>query len=124
VFFNPIYFDKQYWTDGGVKTIAPLDAAINAGAIEIDVIITGPADSATWMKKKPNTLDVAMRVLDLTYEEILDDDLNIYLKKYPKSKITVLRPAKELPRTSTDFDNKNRIIMEDLGYKEAQAIWP
>lgn len=124
VFFNPIFFDKQLWADGGIKTIAPLKAAVLAGATHIDCIITAPADSPVWLNKKPNTLDIALRVLELTYEEVLDDDLATCLKKHSEVKITVLRPLHELPGTSVAFSSKNRIVMDELGYKDAQARWP
>ena len=124
VFFKPVAFDNQLWSDGGIKTIAPLDAAVHSGATEIDVIVTGPTHSPYWGHANPNALEIALRVLDLTYEEVLNDDLHACLTKFPKTKITVLRPKATLPGLSIDFGNPNRAIMEELGYADAQVTWP
>ena len=124
VFFTPVHFDNQWWADGGIKTIAPLDAAVRAGATHIDMIITTPADSKPWPNKNPKTLDIALRVLDLTYEEILDDDLVACVTKYPDVTIRVLRPVKELSGSSIDFNPQKITELTDLGFKDAQVMWP
>lgn len=124
VFFTPVYFNNQWWTDGGVKEIAPLQAAVRAGATEIDLVITAPKDTKRWNNDDPTTIEIALRVLDLTYEEILDDDLEHCLSKHPNVKIRTLRPKKELPGSSTNFDPKNILDLTDLGFNEAQALWP
>lgn len=124
VFFKPVSFYNELWTDGGVRTITPLDSAIASGATEIDVIVTGPKNSTKWAEKNPKTLDIALRVLDLTYSEIMNEDLEVRTNKHPKTKITILRPSKELPGNSLDFNVRDRATMEEIGYRDAQSTWP
>lgn len=124
VFFTPVRFNNQVWSDGGIRTITPIEAAIRAGATEIHAIVAGPANSTRWPNYDPTALDIALRTLELTYEEIMDEDLDLCVRRHSKVKITILRPGKELPGSSVSFDNKNRIVMEELGYKDAQITWP
>lgn len=124
VFFTPVYFKDQWWADGGIKEIAPVEAAVKAGATEIDLIIAAPADCKLWPDKHPETLDIALRVLNLTYEEILDDDLHLCVDKHPNVKIRILRPSQELQGSSVEFNQRDIIALTDLGFKDAQAMFP
>ena len=124
VFFKPIKFNDQLWSDGGIKEIVPLKAAIDAGATHVDIIIPNPEKPTRWNEKKPTTIEVAMRVLELTYDEILSDDLRAILPTDGSVTHRLLRPSTSITDSSLDFDPVKRNKMSELGFKEAQLLWP
>lgn len=124
VFFKPLEFDNQLWADGGVKEIVPVKAAVDAGATHIDIITPSAADSSSWKRDDPNALDIAFRVLNLTFEEITDNDITCCIPKDGSITHKIMRPKKSLPYSSLSFDSESRIKMEDLGFQDAQKVWP
>lgn len=79
----PIFFEPQvvggtgaWWTDGGVRNIAPLAEAIDLGCDLIDVVVCA-ATSGPWTvaPRRRNALRVALRTLDIVLDEVLADDL-------------------------------------------------
>jgi len=133
VMFNPIEINGELYTDAGVKDIAPLNAAIKAGAEIIDIIITSPLGSQPWKpkRKKPNTIDVLIRSLDLMTDEILANDLikmekiNCRVKDgkaeehHKYIEYTLYQPSHTLTNNSLDFSQKNIQKMKKEGYELA-----
>ncbi len=72
--FPPVETDLGVFTDGGVRDIAPLSQAIEAGADEVLVITT--ADPGSQEAKAPTTtIGMALRTVELMMNEILLGDL-------------------------------------------------
>lgn len=130
--FPPQKVGKQHYTDGGVRDIAPLKPAIEAGADEIVVIMT--ADPFTPVKSDlpGNAVSMAMRVVDLLTTEVLFNDIqkcqeiNSRLQQYPaqyvgKRRISVryFWPSKELT-DSLDFKRKTMRKQIEQGYEETK----
>lgn len=131
VMFNPIKINDDLFTDAGVKDIAPLSTAIDAGAEIIDIIITSPSGSQHWKTKRKNSLKVLLRSVDLMSDEILANDL-IKLEKINKKVIlgtadsrykyieyNLYKPELLLTDNSLDFDRKLLDKMMEIGYKTA-----
>jgi len=129
VMFNPIKINDDLFTDAGVKDIAPLSAAIDAGAEIIDIIVTSPFGSQPWKTKRKNSIKVLLRSVDLMSDEILANDL-IKLEKINKKVIlgtadprykyieyNLYRPENLLTDNSLDFDRKLLDTMMVTGYK-------
>lgn len=80
-YFLPISIDSDLWIDGGVRTIAPLRGAIDAGCDAIDVVITSDlhtksADvSDSRFGTKRNTYTIALRAVGLLIDEIFERDV-------------------------------------------------
>ena len=130
--FCPIELEKELWTDGGVREVTPLKAAIDLGATEIDVIVTSPDHSAPGFPKNPDALDVGRRVVDLMSDEIISDDLAIalmYNKLAAKGlsgkreiKIRTIRPTAMLTDCSLNFDPEILESMRQTGYEDAKRV--
>lgn len=130
--FCPIKLDGELWTDGGVKEITPLKSAIDAGATEIDVVITSPDYDVPEHDDSPNTIDVAMRTIDLMSSEILSDDVKVALMYNDMAAggmtdkkelvIRVIRPSSVLTSDSLDFSPKSLETMRMAGYEDAKRV--
>lgn len=75
VMFEPIPSGFALYTDGGVREVAPLRAAIKLGATEIVVVTPDPADPPAAAAEKWTALTVAKRSLELLMDEVVDNDL-------------------------------------------------
>lgn len=69
--FQPIEFDGQIWADGGIRRSAPLRAAIDAGADQIDVVICSPSNPGPAGDLR-HTLHVAARAAEIVLDEVSD----------------------------------------------------
>lgn len=109
--FEPVAIRNELWTDGGVREVTPLGAAIDLGATDVDVVLCSPAGVSRGFDKTPNVLQVAERTVDIMSEEIVDNDLKL-CAAYNSSKgrrqvrVRVIRPASVLLESSLDFDPK------------------
>lgn len=132
VFLTPIEIYGELWTDGGVKTVTPIAAAIDAGATEIDIVMTSPDSSVIDNNEKPNALHVAMRVIDLMSDEIIDNDVKMALMinkaldsgaDMPDKKqisFRIVRPKEILIKNSLNFDPKEIERMMDIGFNDGK----
>jgi len=67
--------ETEQFVDGGVLDIAPLRAAIAAGATHVITILMSPRRSVADAKYRDNLLQVATRSVDLLTDEILRNDV-------------------------------------------------
>jgi len=128
-FFCPIEIGGDLYSDGGIKEITPLKAAIEAGATDIDIIICSPEYTTSKISKNPNTLDLLMHTIDLMSDEIMSGDL-VIAQNYNKlslvgasSKknipINIYRPKANLVDNSLDFSHEAIVSMIETGYNLA-----
>lgn len=127
--FPPEQIGDGYYTDGGVRDVAPLKPVIDAGADEITVILTGNPYKAESKKRKQlkSVIDVATRVVGLMADEIMFNDIRECLKrnKQPtgddrRIKLRVLHPSSDPLADSLDFDKKTMIEQIERGCAEAK----
>lgn len=71
--------DGHMFVDGGVREVAPVGAAIRAGAEKIYVIINSPKERRVNRKRYRNLLSVGARSIDLMLTEITDNDVRYTL---------------------------------------------
>lgn len=130
VALNPIEISGELYSDGGIQHIAPLKAAIDLGADEIDVIICSPEKTTTQYDNNSKTLTLALRSVDLMTDQIINADVqmaNMYNelvlsgaytdKRYVN--IHMLRPDYDLTEDSLNFNNTEINIMIEIGYQDA-----
>jgi NTE family protein len=134
VMFLPIELEGQLWSDGGLKNITPLKAAIEAGATDIDVInCSAVNDPSSSFKSDNNAINIALRGLSLMCDQITASDMKIcdlvnQLVKAgvaPDKKLInmrVISPITNLPQSSLNFDQPNVQAMITAGYADAQKI--
>jgi len=130
----PISLEGQLWTDGGVRSITPLKAAIQAGATEIDVVLCSPAgDKSKAFTGKTTALAVAARAIDLMCDQIEENDLVVCdlvnqlvaAGKAPDKKfisIRIVRPDSVLADNALDFTPSLLQKMQKVGYEDAKRI--
>lgn len=75
--FEPVKMRGALWTDGGVRTVTPLKAAIMAGADVVYSITLAPEDPPDSFTMKPSIADYGLRAFELQGEEIIATDLQI-----------------------------------------------
>lgn len=122
-FLEAIRARDEFWTDGGVRTVTPLKDAIDAGADEIDVILTA-GSGVGKMEEDPTTMKVLVRTLRIMMSEVIENDLKICQLKnnidgYRKINLKIYRPSKASGASTLDFDP--RLIRKEiqLGYRDA-----
>ena len=71
-----ILLEDQH-VDGGVVDLAPLRAAVAAGATHIVVVMMSPRVAAPETEKKENLLQVAIRAIDILSDEIGRNDVEV-----------------------------------------------
>jgi NTE family protein len=127
----PIEIEGELWSDGGVKEITPLKAAIDLGATDIDVIITSPNMTTSKFVKDPNSLDVIKRTIELMTDEINQNDIfkalmynKLVLAGCGGDKklvnINIIRPDHNLIEDSLNFDPNSIKEMIEKGYNDAK----
>jgi NTE family protein len=134
MFFEPVSIGGMLYIDSGVREVTPVEDAILAGADEIDVIETGPAQVVGQFDPTANGLALGQRIIDSMSAEIEQWDLrvvelynNLYDAKHPsatgKSRINlrVLRPQQSLQTNGLDFDPTMIRTNIARGYQDAKA---
>ncbi len=121
VFFNPIKIRGDLYTDGGVRTVTPVEEAIRAGATHIDVVCCVPPEGAT-KEGFSTAVDVGARCLALAMDEIISNDLDsmYHTCKSRGIKFRVWRPKSLLLKDSLNFDPKEARALYMRGYKDAK----
>jgi len=73
-YFPPVKIWGRPYMDGGLRNIAPVQAAIDAGATTIDLVLASPSNLDSW---KPSgwTWDIAGRAVSIAVNEVYRGDL-------------------------------------------------
>jgi NTE family protein len=128
---SPVSLDGQVWTDGGVREVTPLRAALDLGATEVDIIVCAPENASYKFPKNLTTLKVAERSIDLMSDEITSNDLKIasmynrlvragLAKPKREVKLRVFRPKEVLLENSLDFEPAGIKAMLLKGFQDAR----
>lgn len=75
--FEPVKMRGGLWTDGGVRTVTPLKAAIKAGAEVVYSVTLAPEDPPDSFTSDPDMLEHGLRAFQLQGEEIIKTDLQV-----------------------------------------------
>jgi len=126
-FFLPVLIQNDLWTDGGIRTVTPIKAAIDNGATEIDIIMCSPENVQQNFKRSPSAFDVAIRSIDIMMDQVIDDDLdkallNNQIEGKKKIKFKVIRPDFQLNEDSLNFNPKEAKKLQHLGYMKAVEV--
>jgi NTE family protein len=130
IFFSPIKIDNEWFIDGGIKQISPFKTAIDLGAVDIDAIITSPQFRDKSFSENPNILDIIKRIINLSSDKIISDDINqtlmynqLALMGFSGKKVinmNIIRPKESLSDNALDFDLTKIKKMMETGYKDAK----
>jgi NTE family protein len=130
--FEPIHVREKLMIDGGVRDMTPIRLAIDAGATEIDVIVTTPKGGVGVLPAKPKAYHIALQAIDIMSDEITEGDMTgclltnklVRLGKMRERKllnIRMIRPGSLLTDNSLDFDPKKIRAMMERGYEDGEA---
>lgn len=127
---NPVLINNDLYIDGGMKTMSPIKAAIEMGAIEIDVITTSPDVRDKKFINNPNIIDIIRRSFDVATDKILSNDIELALmhNKLAEAglndkkiiKLRILRPQLNLLDNVINFDPEKIKEMMEKGYADAK----
>lgn len=128
--FKPVRYQSEWWTDGGVRTVTPLQAAIDAGADEIYAVTLSPKNHAGEFDPDPNAFDVALRAIELMSEEVIANDIKVaevYNRliaagaEKDKRMLDIMhfRPKRPINEDSLDFSRKRAKQEQNVGYQIA-----
>lgn len=116
--------DGQWYVDGGVRTAVPIAAALEAGATDIDMILTEAEHVAKYDGDFNDVIDVGPRVIALMAHEIFNNDIAVVQKQVEGSgvKLRIIRPQEPLNENPLDFsqDIIGRLI--EKGYETAKQL--
>lgn len=122
--FCPIKIDGKTWIDGGTKENIPLQAAVDLGATEIDVIVCTPINTTLPFNSKVDALRIAERTVDLMYDEVSTADIlkSIKMPEDREIKINIIRPDFDLVDVTLIFEQKEIQRMITIGYADARRM--
>lgn len=131
--FEPVELDGELWTDGGVREVTPLKAAVEAGATDVDVVIPFPAFTVPGMPRSPSAVQVALRSIEIMSDAIVENDLGRALTynraaesgsdpARRKVNIRVIRPSGILTANPLDFDPALIREMWEAGLRDARSV--
>lgn len=80
LFLTPVELDGELYLDGGVQHATPLRAAVEAGATEIDVILTEPPELKLEPAELGNVIDVGPRALAIMAHAIFEADIKAAIR--------------------------------------------
>lgn len=135
IFFAPVSVGGSVYSDGGLRNITPLRAAIELGATKIIVVTCQPHMIVASNKKSFSTLEQIVRTMDIMCSEINRDDLRAarlhnelalvkerhgekHSKRYVD--IRVVQPPTSLG-DSLDFSRDKNITLMNNGFADAKA---
>jgi NTE family protein len=125
------WLEDDVYFDGGLRDIAPLAIAIQAGCTEIVVIVCSPRYGDYGPIKVGNPLQLILRSVDILTNEVLNNDLdtcihiNDNIDQYPgkvKIKLTIIRPDMPLDINIEDFTYTQILAMLADGFRKAAEI--
>lgn len=122
VFFKPVKVYNEYYSDGGVRTVTPIEAAIRGGATHIDVVTCIPKEGEGWSGS--SVMDNVSRTLGLMSDQIVDDDLARGLKLAEERGVTVRfwRPRKQVVEDPLEFKPSEAKKAYAQGHRDAKAF--
>lgn len=131
---EPIGIDGALHTDGGLRDVTPLAAAIDAGATSVDVLLAEPEDvppGPMFRGRPPSAIRLATRALEILLDEVVENDLQtaqrinelVACEAAPEKRwveVRVLRPSAPLPGDALDFEPADIRAKLRMGEEDAR----
>ena len=124
---TPVKLRGNEWhVDGGVKEIAPVQAAIDAGATNIYAIVLDTPRPLYIPDEYKRIPQILLRALDLMFYEIRENDISIVeeecCKAIYKRKLVLIRPEESLFTDGLEFIPEQMQSMMRIGYERAKEV--
>lgn len=127
---EPVKFNNQIYSDGGLSHVMDIKSAILAGATEIDILMCSPEHSTAKYENK-NLYEFGTRAVDIMTDSLINSDLKLlelynqlalsgtrHDKKYIK--YNLIRPKETINFSPLSFDHNDILQMIELGYEIAK----
>jgi NTE family protein len=116
---EPVEIGEEQFIDGGVTDIAPLRAAIAAGATHVLAVLMSPRRTPARLERAENPLRVVLRSIELLTDEILRNDLEYATQLSDLREIAASLLAEEaaLPAATAGSVRACRPLVERLARK-------
>ncbi|MFZ1750802.1 MAG: patatin-like phospholipase family protein [Saprospiraceae bacterium] len=111
------------YADGGFGDYIPIEAAIDAGATEVDAIILSPRNKQVKKSKVSNPFDTLMQSMDFMMDQIISDDIHRgYMESIynAKVKIRFFYTPRQLTKYSFYFNPKQMKSWWEEGFQYAK----
>jgi len=119
--FAPIKLEGEWWIDGGVRNAVPLKAALDAGATEVDMILTESEEMAPIEGDPEDVTQYGPRIIGIMANEIFNTDFKDLVKN-SDAKVNVYRPASSLAADPLSFEQSQIERLIQIGYDDAQKL--
>jgi NTE family protein len=131
VFFQPIKIGEDWYSDGGLVEIVPVEYGIEAGLemaaedeeVIVDVIVCQPRKEGPWKAEGKTTLETLPRLLGSMTTEIANDDVDRgEWDTHPTVTVRIWQPDESVG-SGLDFEQAKvqKLIAEGYEYAEGKA---
>jgi len=119
--FTPVDLgEDDPWVDGGVINATPLQAALDMGATEIDVILTEHIETKPFDGAPKNVIELGMRVIGFMAKEIFENDIQLAREHGIEPRI--IRPTEHFDVDPMNFEQEGIQKMMKHGYDLAMSL--
>lgn len=119
LFLDNVKISNLWYTDGGLRRVAPLKDAIDAGATDIDVVLASSVNIGITTDIMPSLTGQLMRTLDIYFYQIIRDNIIDVALLHPEVNIRIFMPDVPLTDNSLSFDKKSLLYMFEQGERIA-----
>lgn len=135
VAFEPVQINNHLLIDGGVTSVAPVNAAIDAGATQIDVILVSPKDiPETKFMNDPTAVTVGTRTIEIMLGHLADQELKdaLMVNRLVKAgaegykrfiEFNVIRSSEHVAKFTLHFSPRDAERLRQAGYKDAVKVF-
>jgi len=132
-FFEGVELDGSLAVDGGVQTVTPIKAAIEAGATNIDVVICYPM-YLTYPKTRDLTaIHLGLHVIDLMVNRLtwIDIERTLFINSLVQAghatkaryvALNIIHPDVDLEVNSLEFLPKDAARLQKKGWDDAKLV--
>jgi predicted acylesterase/phospholipase RssA len=130
-FFEPVALIDGLGVDGGVQTVTPIKAAIDAGATSIDVVIGYPT-SLTYPKRPSSVITDLLYNIDLMINRLtwldvertqeINELVRAGLSGKREIKLNIIHPLTDLDVNSLEFSPSIAKRLRYQGWEDAKLV--
>ncbi len=123
-FMSLVVKDDMEYGDGGFSYNIPIQAAIDAGATEIDVIVLSPVEPRINRKRSRNVIDLLFNVFDFLLDQSINSrfELSKLNSKKNKIKINIFHTPRKLTENSLIFNQEKMQLWWKQGREYARKL--
>lgn len=129
-FLTPVAFDGEVWSDGGPRSITPIQSAIDAGADEI--IVSVSSREGVYLSTPRTALDHVLKTLEILIDNVMVQDLETVnrVNRLVEAgvsdkriiKTTLIQPSHDLDADPLVFESSQFKRIQRQGFERATQV--